>query len=392
MTVPTDPLGALCRANHVELEPERDGPLGGLTFTAKDVFDVAGTTTGFGQPDWLATHGPAGATAPAVGRLLAAGARLVGRTICDELTYSLTGENVHYGTPTNPRCPDRVPGGSSSGSASSVAGALADLSLGTDCAGSVRIPASYCGIYGMRPTHGRVPLDGVPPFAPSFDTVGWFARDPDVLERVGRVLVADDSEPAPPARVLVASEAFEMLGTDAAAALEPTLRRLGRAVPALERVEVAPEGLVRWLECFRTIQGFEIWASLGAWVERVRPELGPGIRERFAWAATVPASSVEMERAFRRSVRERLAALLGPADVLVVPTSPRVAPLRGAPIDDVEIDVRHQAISLLSIAGLGGLPQLSMPLAELDGRPLGLSVVGPRGADLSLLRLARRLV
>ena len=128
-------LGAFCRVNHVEAEPVQEGPLNGLTFSVKDIFDVAGSRTGFGQPGWLESHPPAASTAPAVASLRGAGARLVGRTICDELTYSLTGENVHYGTPMNPRCPDRVPGGSSSGAGSAVAGGLCDVGLGSDCAG-----------------------------------------------------------------------------------------------------------------------------------------------------------------------------------------------------------------------------------------------------------------
>ena len=183
-------LGAFCRVNHVEAEPVQEGPLNGLTFSVKDIFDVAGSRTGFGQPAWLESHPPAASTAPAVASLLGAGARLAGRTICDELTYSLTGENVHYGTPMNPRCPDRLPGGSSSGAGSAVAGGLCDVGLGSDCAGSTRIPASYCGIYGMRPTHGRIPVDGVCPFAPSFDTVGWMAREAGVLARTGNILLA----------------------------------------------------------------------------------------------------------------------------------------------------------------------------------------------------------
>src|SRR5262249_17092390 len=190
-------LGALCQENAGEADPTGSGPLDGLTFAVKDVFDVAGQRTGFGQPTWLATHLPAEATAPAVGRLLAAGACMIGRAICDELTYSLDGENVHYGTPLNPACPERIPGGSSSGSASAVAGGLCEFSLGTDCAGSVRIPASFCGLYGMRPTRGRVPLKGAAPFARSFDTAGWLTRDADVLELVGHTLIDERSMDAP---------------------------------------------------------------------------------------------------------------------------------------------------------------------------------------------------
>jgi amidase len=386
-----DRADALCSENHGEAEPTGAGPLDGLTFVAKDVFDVAGQRTGFGQPTWLEARGPATDTAPAVRRLLSAGARMTGRAICDELTYSLTGENVHYGTPLNPACPDRIPGGSSSGSASAVAAGLCDLSIGTDCAGSVRIPASYCGLYGMRPTHGRVPLDGAPPFAPSFDTVGWFAREPALLDSVGRVLLDDHSHGIFSSRALVAADAFALVDPAVAAALQPAVRLVEAAIGEAREVTVADEGLSRWMECFRTIQGFEIWQSLGGFVRDHRPSFGPGVRERFEWAATVTKDAAERERRFRGTLIERLDALVRPGDVLVLPTSPRVAPLRGLPPSEIEDTYRYQAISLLCIAGLGGLPQVTLPVAQLHGCPLGLSLVSARDGDVTLLELASQL-
>src|SRR6202163_733421 len=192
-----DRLNAFCRYEDVALEGIPTGRLLGCSFAVKDVFDLAGYRTGNGHPRWLETHPPAERTASAVERLLAAGARMVGKTYCDEMTYSINGENVHYGTPINPKAPGHVPGGSSSGSAAAVSGGLVDLALGTDCGGSVRIPASYCGIIGLRPTHGRVSDKGVLPFGPSFDVVGWFARDIDLFAKVGDVLLGDDKAAAP---------------------------------------------------------------------------------------------------------------------------------------------------------------------------------------------------
>lgn len=391
MTIAADSVGAFVPEDRVILEPTSSGPLDGLEFAIKDVFDVAGHRTGFGQPEWRSSHPPATRTAPAVEAMLAAGARLVGRTISDELTYSLTGQNAHYGTPRNPRCPDRVPGGSSSGSASATAAGLCDLALGSDCAGSVRIPASYCGLYGMRPTHGRISLDGVCPFAPSFDTVGWFARHPDLLERAGRVLLACRGTPRPAARLLIARDAFQLAGqrvTDALAEPVGVLRAtLGEPV----ETELSRDGLDRWRECFSTIQGFEIWRSLGAWVAETNPELGPGIRDRFESASRVRAGDAERERRFRASVIERLERLIAPGDVLCLPTAPGVAPAKDAQAETVEVEFRSRAISLLCPAGLGGLPQLTLPLGELDGCPLGLSIVAARGQDLALLELATSL-
>src|SRR2546421_4897990 len=209
-TWPNDPLGSFCRENHAALEGSGAGPLAGLAFAAKDAFHIAGARTGFGQPDWLRTHSPASETAAAITRLLAAGANMLGKTHCDELCYSLTGENVHYGTPVNVNAPDRVPGGSSNGSAAAVAGGLVDFALGTDCGGSIPIPASYCGIIRVRPTHGRVSDKGVLPFGPSFDVVGWFARDIGLFEKVGNVLLGEDKA-SEPTRLMIAEDAWQQV-------------------------------------------------------------------------------------------------------------------------------------------------------------------------------------
>src|SRR5947199_6802555 len=160
-----------------ELPPTGSGMLDGLCFAVKDLIDVAGWKTGCGNPTWRDSHPPAMAHAVCVEQLLRAGARCVGKTICDELAFSLLGENHFYGTPLNARAPDRVPGGSSSGSASAVAAGLCDTALGTDTGGSVRVPASFCGLYGIRPTHGRIDMSGVMPQAPRTGTTRWFARD-----------------------------------------------------------------------------------------------------------------------------------------------------------------------------------------------------------------------
>jgi amidase len=386
---PEDPMGAFCRDNHVALDGSGHGPLTGLRFAVKDLFHIEGVRTGFGHPDWLRTHAPASQTAQAVRQLLDAGADMLGKTHTDELAYSLTGENVHYGTPRNPHAADRIPGGSSSGSASAVAGGLVDFALGSDCGGSVRLPASYCGVLGMRPTHGRVSLRGAIPFGPSFDVAGWFAREARVLERVGRVLLGEDEvPPMPPRRLLVARDAFDLVDPSVAGALEPALTRVASRFAAREDIIVSPDGLEAWFEVFRTLQAAEIWANHGEWVTRTRPTLGPGIRERFEWARAVSAADVAASGPRRDAVVRRLDALLGAGDVLCLPTSPRIAPLRDSPTDKIEVEYRHQAMCLLCIAGLGGLPQLSLPLASLEAMPLGLSLVGAQRSDLALLELA----
>jgi amidase len=391
-TPPNDPLGAFCRDNHVALAGSGNGPLAGLTFGVKDLFHIEGHRTGFGHPDWLRTHPPAMCTAVVVERLLAAGADMVGRTHCDELCYSLTGENVHYGAPVNVNAPGRIPGGSSNGSAAAVAGELVDFAIGSDCGGSIRIPASYCGILGMRPTWGRVSLEGAVPFGPSFDVAGWFARDTAIFEKVGRVLLDDSEKPARPNRLLIARDAFALVDPAVGAALQPAVARLEGLIGARgEEIEVAPEGLVNWFQTFRTIQAAEVWASVGGWVDEARPKLGPGIKERIAWAATVTPAMLDEASARRVEVRARMDRLIGPHDVLCLPTSPRAAPLLGTPVDKIEVEYRNQAMCLLCIAGLAGLPQLSLPMARIDNLPLGLSIIGKPGTDTMLLSLAAQL-
>jgi amidase len=253
----------------------------------------------------------------------------------------------------------------------------------------------------MRPTHGRVPLEGAAPFAPSFDTAGWLARDADVLELVGRTLLDERPTDAPRnSRLLeerqvrphglIAEDAFDVTSPLAAAVLRPAVAQVSGQLADTEEVRIAEEGLRRWVESFRVIQAFEIWRSLGAWVTEHRPALGPGIRERIAWAATVTEEDALAERRFRASVVERLDELLGRDGVVILPTAPGPAPRRGLAPDALD-DLRRRAISLLCIAGLAGLPQVTLPCATLEGCPLGLSLIGPRGSDLLLLQLARRL-
>lgn len=390
-TIPNDPLGAFCRENHTTVSGSGKGPLAGLTFAAKDAFEVAGARTGFGQPDWLSTHEVASESAEAVSRVLAAGANLAGKTHCDELCYSLTGENVHYGTPINVNAPGRVPGGSSNGSAAAVAGSLVDFALGTDCGGSVRIPASYCGIIGLRPTHGRVSDKGVLPFGPSFDVVGWFSRDIETFAKVGEVLLEEDKIGAP-SRMIIPEDGWAQVEPRVADALVPAKERAADVSRRSETRQISREGLAEWFEVFRTLQAAEIWATLGGWVTATKPKFGPGIKERFEYAATIAADQVADANKRRTEIRAHVDHLLGEDGVICLPTSPRVAPLRGTPADQVEVEYRAQAMRLLCIAGLCGLPQISLPMAKLDGLPLGLSLIGARGSDRGLIAMAKKVL
>jgi amidase len=381
-----DPLGAFVPHGHVQIDGAAQGPLAAVPFAVKDIFDVAGATTGRGNPDWLASHAPATANAPAVGALLDAGAKLVGKTVTEELAFSVIGTNPYYGTPRNVAAPDRVPGGSSSGSAAAVAGGLVPLALGSDTGGSVRVPASYTGIYGMRPTHGRISLEGVMPLAPSFDTVGWFARDPQLFATAGRVLLDDAAPGGRPARVLVATDAFARLEAGVEAALRPGVEHveswLGEAVP----VVVSPDGLDAWYDVFRVLQGAEAWTAHGAWIKQARPRLGPMLEQRLRFIQTITEEQVAAAEDARARIRARLDSLLGDDAVLIVPSAAGVAPRVDAAAAEHEA-VRARVIGITCIASLGGLPQVSLPLARLSAGPVGLSLIAPRGSDALLLDL-----
>ena len=381
--IPSDPYNAFCRHTHVELDGAPRGPLHGLTFAVKDVYDIAGHRTGNGNPVWLDTHAPAARTASAVERLLAAGARMVGKTHTDELAYSLNGENVHYGTPTNPRAPGRIPGGSSSGSAAAVSGGLVDFALGTDCGGSVRLPASYCGIYGIRTTHGLIPIDGIADLAASFDTVGWFARDAATMARVGGVLLPEG--PAfRPKRLLIAEDAFAFAGAEIKSALAGAVLRLKAALPDHRQIEVYTGDPSAWSGIFRILQGDEIRRRHSAWIDAHNPNFGPGIAERFRWVRTIDPAEVERMRPLREDVARHMDVLLGDDAVLCLPTAPGIAPKLKTPPAELEV-FRARAFALLSIAGLARLPQLSLPLGILTDCPLGVSLIAPRGRDQGLL-------
>jgi amidase len=389
-SAPNDPLGAFCRHNHVSLRGSGGGALQGLTFAVKDCFHIAGTPTGFGQPDWLTSQPVPTVTAEAVCRLLEAGADMVAKTHCDELCYSLTGENAHYGTPRNVAAPGRIPGGSSNGSAAAVAGALIDFAIGTDCGGSIRIPASYCGILGIRPTHGRVSLEAVVPFGPSFDVAGWFARDAGIFERVGEVLLGPDPFDATPKRLVVLTDAFAMVEPPVRDALRPAVDRLRQLVPETVSVDISRSRLSEWFDVFKIVQASEVWANHGDWITRTRPALGPGVKERLQWASELLPDTIAKAKAAHRDIRASVDTQIRPGDVLVLPSSPRVAPPLNSPVDKIEVEYREQAMRLLCIAGLNGLPQISLPQAKIDGLPIGLSIAGPRNSDRALLELARR--
>ncbi len=390
-----DTLNAFCTDSDAYI-PGGDGPLAGLTFAAKDIFDVAGYVTGGGNPAWKATHQPADATAWVVRRLVDAGAAMVGKTITDELTRGIFGENVHYGTPVNPRAPGRVPGGSSSGSAAAVAGGLVDFALGSDTGGSVRVPASFCGLYGLRPTHGRIPLEGMLLQAPSYDTIGWFARDAATFAQVGAALLtlenSVDGAPNRPRRLLVAEDAFELAQPEARPALDAVVERIGALFDSVASLRLAPASLVEWSEQQQVLQSREAWESVRHWIDRVNPAFSFEVSDRYVLARSVTDAQVAAAQAGREAIVARMNEVFQDGDtVVVLPTTIGPAPPTGQWVSERHT-LRLRNSALTSIAGNTGRPQLSLPLVEMDGLPVGLSLLGNRGADEGLMMLAEAIV
>jgi amidase len=364
------------------------GPLAGLTFAAKDLFDVAGHPTGGGNPDWARSGAVPTRHAWAVQRLLDAGATLIGKTVTDEVSLGILGENPFDGTPLNPKAPERVPGGSSSGSASAVAQGLCDTALGTDTGGSVRVPASFCGVYGIRPTHGRLDLGGMMPQAPSSDTTGWFARDAATFARVSDVLLGESAPARLPTTLVVAVDAFGLADPETRTALQPMLRALSALVKEVREDLLAPPGLSVWARAQRVLQSGEAWLTFKDWIDRQNPRMAFSVARGLVLAAATADSERQWAALMRAEARARLAWLLPAGTILCMPTTPFPAPRKGLSL--AELDPLRARISCLTChGGLTGVPQVSLPGSHVDGVPVGLSIVGGRGTDAALVAVAK---
>jgi amidase len=385
-----DHVGAWVAHGRFVIEGRAGGPLAGLRFAAKDVFDVAGHPTGAGNPDWLASHPVPTQHSPVVAALLDAGATLMGKVLTDELAYSLHGDNAHYGAPINARAPKRVTGGSSSGSAAAVAAGLVDFALGTDTGGSTRVPASYCGLWGLRSTHGLVSTQGLVPLHPRFDTVTWLARDAATFERVAQVLLPEQA--FAPSRVLRLDDAWALADEVFAQPLQRALDVLSAllAAPAERHAVANGQPLATWRQVYATAGAHEGWQVHGAWIQARQPAFGAAVAARWQAASQVSDEAAASARNEQAAIAQRVRSLLGDDGVAVLPSAASLAPLRDA--DPAAVDaVRLRTMAITCIAGLAGLPQVSLPLATPDGVPLGISLLGPAGSDRALIRLAARL-
>jgi amidase len=386
----TDRINAFVPGERIHVDGTPGGPLSGLTFAAKDLFDVAGVPTGGGNHDWARANPVPRKHAWAVQALLGAGATLIGKTITDEVSLGILGENAFDGTPLNSVAPDRVPGGSSSGSAAAVAAGLCDTALGTDTGGSVRVPASFCGLYGIRPTHGRLNLAGMLPQAPSSDTTGWFARDVTTFSRVSSVLLGEPSATALPSSLLVAVDAFGFADADVAAALQPMLDTLKRLIGAARDEVMAPQGLSVWARAQRTLQPVEAWNTFREWVERDNPRMAFSVARGLVAGSQIPAAERSWAALMRQEARGRMTYLLPPGTILCLPTTPFPAPKRGLALPALD-PLRDRITCLCAQGGLTGVPQVTLPGATVDGAPVGLSIIGGRGSDATLVAVAEAL-
>jgi Asp-tRNA(Asn)/Glu-tRNA(Gln) amidotransferase A subunit family amidase len=372
-----------------------DGPLHECSVAVKDVFAVRGYPVGAGNPTWLEQAPAAPVHAAVVSTLLRAGASLTGIVRTDEFAYSLAGTNAHYGTPPNPAAPDRIPGGSSNGPASAVALGAVDIGLGTDTAGSIRVPASYQNLFGLRTTHDLVDRTGLLALAPTFDTVGWLTRDAATLAAVTAALLpaTGTAVRTPLSRgVLIpaATEDAEPPVRSAFAAAVASLVESG-VLDSVDSVEIEPDTPRQWCEAFRTVQGHEAWALHGQWVGAHPGALGPDVAGRFATASRIDAASAAEARRVVDRAGATLRALLPPGTALLLPSASSAPPRRDSPPGSPALErARAATLRLTCLAGLAGVPAISMPLARVDGAPIGVSALAAPGADLDLTDLAVR--
>jgi amidase len=383
MLASDDPVGAFVPGPPARLAPLAAGRLSGLTFAVEDAIDIAGVVTTCGSPDWARTHGPAPATAPVVTSLLQAGAALAGKTKTVELAYGLIGENPWHGMPSNPNAPGRLPGGANAGCAAAVAAGLVDFAIGTDTAGSVRIPASYCGVFAIRPTFGALSTAGVRPLAPSLDSIGWFTRRATRLLEVGGVLLAGErAELAGP--LLRFDEAWITAQFRVAETLRPALDRLEKLCGRAIGLRLLPEDVDALYDHFRVLQAEEVWTTLGSWVERTNPHIGSTVAERLKAAKTADPAAAGAARAFRRMLQARVHPLLAGGAVLIAPTSPFPAPLAETGPEELAA-VRQATVGVAGLGSLCGLPEVTLPVAKIEGGPVGLSLIAGPGRDQALL-------
>ncbi|GEP73066.1 hypothetical protein FD12_GL002134 [Lentilactobacillus rapi DSM 19907 = JCM 15042] len=369
------------------IAPESTGILNGLAFSVKDVMAVTGHITGLGNPTWTATHQPAKSNAIAITKLLNNGATLDGITVSDEFMFSIKGSNYHYGDPLNPKHPDCFTGGSSSGSASAVSSGLVDFALGTDTGGSVRVPASYCGIYGFRPSHDLSMLAGIAPLATSFDTVGVLTKSSSILKKVGQVLYSGNVRLDLKKIYYLDNSITQSLGAE----YQQELGRIGKSL-GIQKTRFQPVNFSLDLlyNAFKRIQGFQAWSNYGKWISKHPQDIGPDIADHFAFAKVVK-SDIGLKEAIETKTKfaKLLNGLLTNQAILILPTTSSTAPNKNEDFKKIE-RLRAQTQKLTTIAGMAGTPQVAIPISQ-SGKDYSISIISGVNTDRSLLSLATKL-
>ncbi|KAI5660282.1 hypothetical protein M9H77_29075 [Catharanthus roseus] len=389
--------------------PKAPHPLNGLTFAVSDVFDIDGYVTGFGNPDWSRTHGAASQTSSVVSALVEGGATCTGKSVVDDMAFSISGENKHYDTPTNPAAPAKVPGGSSSGAAVAVAASLVDFSLGIDTVGGVRVPAGYCGVLGFRPSHGTVPQMGMIPVSASLDTVGWFARDPQILRRVGHVLLQVPlAVQRNPRSIIIADDCFHSSNVSdrvTQAVIKSIEKLFGRQAIRHEKLGDYVNSKVPSLKAFQTgkangeVKTSPLWSLANVmqvlkrhefkqnheeWIKSVKPTLDPVISAQLREGLDVTDKEVENCLSVRNELRSALNLLLKDDGILIIPTTPDFPPKVGS--KDVLSEEYHiRAYTFTSLASMSGCCQAAVPMGFDEKCPVSVSFIARHGGDRFLL-------
>ena len=358
------------------------GLLSNLNFVLKDMCDVKNLKTSCGNPDFFKKCDFANDYAPFLKDLLNEGPVLKGITVCDEFFYSLIGENGHYGTPTNLNAPSCVPGGSSSGSAAALTTDLYDFSIGSDTGGSVRIPASFCGLIGMRPTHNRINTKGVYPMAPSFDTVGWFSNNPEIFQKVGNVLLNNIERSNVDFKQYVVAE--DLLELCDAEVQDNFNNYINVNIPNINKTRLSTNTKAIIADNFRILQGAEVKENIIPWIEKNKPNISPEIRSRIDMASKITDIEVNRALIFRKTLIDEIEKSLPEGTIAVFPTSPFSAPKSGQ--DDESLgSFRKRLMELTSIAGMTSRPQITIPRLKDKSGPVGISLLGWKYSDEILL-------
>ncbi|XP_076919763.1 translocon at the outer membrane of chloroplasts 64-like [Bidens hawaiensis] len=390
--------------------PKAPHPLTGLTFAVSDLFDINGFVTGFGNPDWQRTHEAASQTSAVVSALVDGGATCVGKTVVDDMSFGISGENRHYGTPTNVVAPARIPGGSCSGAAVAVAAKLVDFSLGVDTVGGIRQPAGYCGVFGFRPSYGAVSHLGVIPVSTSFDTVGWFATDPSILHRVGQVLLQGSfTGQRNPRNVIIADDFFQLSKVPINRLTQVVIRStenlfgkqvlkheilsdyIASRVPSLKALDYNKSNgdakfssLKSLANIMHLLRRHEFSHNHFDWINTVKPTLDPFISAHVQEKPELSDKDIESFKAIKNELRVALNALLKDDGVLVIPTVSSPPPKLGAKELSSQ-DYLLTEFSLTVLASVSGCCQVVVPLGLYDNYPVSVSLLAKHGGDRFLL-------